>query len=208
MMKAAESRYYDAAFEKALSRLRAGDQEELRTASGARIRDGGLCIRYFGKDYAVSEDGGFEPDDLPMMEKILVLHYLAAGRSESSGEFVSYENLPNGMFYSAAFRRFGPAILLKTFAAAPRAMAAAAEPMGGTAEEYGDCSVRIRVFPRVEIIAIVHAGDDEFPPEAGMLFRAGITRLLSLEDVSRLGGITALRLGENHRNRVTRECSV
>jgi hypothetical protein len=75
---------------------------------------------------------------------------------------------------------------------------AAAEPLGGVPEEYGDRSMRILVFPRAALIVVLHRGDEEFPPEANILFGNDIADYLSLEDISRLGGITALRLAKYH----------
>jgi hypothetical protein len=221
--KASETAYYDAAYVKAASVLKEADPAEICAWSGARARGRILSIRCFEQVHSVSMDTArFEPDDLSIMEKVLVLRYLAAGQEAAdggatagttnaepqSGHFVSYEALPNGMFYSAAFRRFGPAILLRTFGDTPDALAAAAEALGAEAEEYGDCSVRIRPLPHVAVIVVMHRGDDEFPPEVKMLFRDDIVRYLSLEDVSRLGGALALRLAGSHRSLVRAESAV
>jgi len=215
-LKASQSGYYDAAYGKAASLLRKADPAEICAWSGARSRGRILSIRYFGELYGVSmDDAGFEPDDLSVMEKVLILRYLAHGEANASraqrgahGGLVSYEALPNGMFYAAAFRRFGPAILLRTFGAEPGALAAASEPLGGREDEYGDCSVRIAALPHVEVVLIMHGGDDEFPSEAKMLFRDDIIRYLSLEDISRLGGALALRLAASHRALLRAESTV
>jgi hypothetical protein len=47
------------------------------------------------------------------------------------------------------------------------------------------------VFPRIDVIVIIHKGDEEFPPEVNLLFSENINNFLPLEDVSILGGIIA-----------------
>lgn len=50
------------------------------------------------------------------------------------------------------------------------------------------------VFPHVRVRLILWEGDDEFPPEAGVLFDAGIRENLPAEDIAVLSGMLVYKL--------------
>jgi len=50
------------------------------------------------------------------------------------------------------------------------------------------------VFPRVEAVVVLFKGDEEFPPEANILYKDDIVNFLPLEDVAVLSGLVAGRL--------------
>jgi hypothetical protein len=49
-------------------------------------------------------------------------------------------------------------------------------------------------LPRIAIHLALWEGDDEFPPEAGILFDANIQHELAAEDIAVLSGILVYRL--------------
>jgi hypothetical protein len=55
--------------------------------------------------------------------------------------------------------------------------------LDGEVVGYGDAAMRFPVLPRVPITAILWRGDDELPPSGQILFDAGITGYLPLEDI-------------------------
>ena len=73
------SAHYNAAFNKAVSLLRAADADDICAKSGAIKEDKMIIVSYFGKSYRIdSADAGFHPDDISLMENILILHYLTS----------------------------------------------------------------------------------------------------------------------------------
>jgi hypothetical protein len=60
--------------------------------------------------------------------------------------------------------------------------------------ETGDAGFEFHVFPKVPMQMILWVGDDEFPPEANILFDQTIGELLSPEDVAWLAGMVVYRL--------------
>jgi hypothetical protein len=70
----------------------------------------------------------------------------------------------------------------------------AAEKLGGRAIDAGDAGFEFAVFPRVPIQLILWEGDEEFPPEANILFDDVIGELLSPEDIAWLAGMLVYRL--------------
>jgi len=185
----------------AAERLAAADPDQVCRRSGARRTADGLELEYFGRTVGVRlPRAEVYPEGPSLYERILILHYLAgpggapASGGSASGEYVQFKNLPGASFYETAYRRRGPARLLRRFGEHPERLAGAAAALGGTPERYGDVSVRLRVFPRIEAVVVLHRGDDEFPPEVGVLFPADILRFLALEDVTVVADLVAGRL--------------
>jgi len=58
----------------------------------------------------------------------------------------------------------------------------------------GDVAMSFQVFPRIAVQLVLWRGDDEFPPEAGILFDAGIARNLTAEDIAVMSGMLVYRL--------------
>jgi hypothetical protein len=50
------------------------------------------------------------------------------------------------------------------------------------------------LFPRVPVVAVVHAADEEFPAEAKILFKSSIQSFFNTEDIAVIGGLVAGRL--------------
>ena len=196
---------YTATFDGAAVQVSRCDPVELCRNSGARIRnDGRLRIFFFGKEYTIQRpEIEFRPD-LSLFEKILVLHYLLgtrAGAATGTGVrvpgregFVSFKELPNASFYNPTYRKRGIDRIIGHFGKNPVSIVPAAAVLGGTEDTFGDVSVRIPVFPKIEAIVVLHRGDEEFPPEASMLFKDDIVNYLSLEDIAVTSGLLASRL--------------
>jgi hypothetical protein len=52
----------------------------------------------------------------------------------------------------------------------------------------------VTVLPRIDVVVALYRGDDEFPPDATLLFRRDIVDYVSLEDITHLAGILARKL--------------
>ena len=60
--------------------------------------------------------------------------------------------------------------------------------------EFGDHSVSLLALPKVPVSLILYEGDDEFPPEANILFDKSISLILSAEDTAWLAGMVVYPL--------------
>jgi tetratricopeptide (TPR) repeat protein len=85
------------------------------------------------------------------------------------------------------------------FARACYEKAHALNPGYATEEKLGDAACGGPVLPRLRCVAVLHRGDEEFPPEANLLFEDRIANLLPLEDVAVLAGLVATRLSRAAR---------
>lgn len=133
--------------------------------------------------------------EVPIQEQILILHYLQAEQLDPvSGNWVAYREIPGAGFYFAAFLKRAVDPLKKAFGDNIPGFMAAAVRLNGLAVAFGDAGFEFRLFPRLPVRLILHAGDEEFPAEATILFDRGIDGILSPEDIAWLAGMLVYRL--------------
>jgi heterodisulfide reductase subunit C len=188
----------DKAFEQAAELLRSRNLDDVCARCGAERTAEGLAVEYLNKKYRISFPAvEFLPPSPSYVSQLIILHYLAStGKEKTTGEFVGYRDLPGGMFYYTAYCKQGPDRIMREFGNEPEQVFPAAETLGGVKASFGDASVRIRVFPRVELLIVLYKSDDEFPNEAHVLYKNDIINFLSLKDISMLTGEIAGRFSK------------
>ena len=160
----------------------------------------GLIVPYFGQIRrvtwpevtvaSVEGEGKF-----PLTEQILILHYLEnTSGAEPEGANVDFKQVPQGSFYWSAFVSRAQKPLLMTFGNAPDFYLQVATAMGGSPQPFGDAAARFLAFPLVPITHVLWRGDEEFDPEASILFDATIPEHLPTEDIAALAGASVYRL--------------
>jgi hypothetical protein len=188
--KKPEKDSYEIAFERAADTLQEVSLPTIREKCAVEISDGTIGLQYFNSVYAINvPDVTFQPDDLSLAEKILLLHYLTTlGNKKTDGKYIPFKQLPGASFYNPTYRKRGPNIILKVFGDQPDKIRNALEKPCVTEETVGDVSVKISIFPRIDAIVTMHRGDEEFEPECQILYNDEIQNLLPLEDVAVLAG--------------------
>lgn len=133
--------------------------------------------------------------EIPLQEQVLILHYMLGKDVPTlSGNWVAYREIPGAGFYFSAFVKRAVDPLKKTFGVNAAALAQASAKLGGKAVEPGDAAFEFSLFPRVRMRLILWEGDEEFPPEAGILFEDSIANFFSPEDIAWLAGMLVYRL--------------
>lgn len=174
---------YEAALSKAWS--------EIERLSGEKK----FSLKFFGDEYSVdasdrkiiSLSGNVLAKDFV---SILLLHYLERkiqGLPELSGEWISFKELESGESYYPAFRKRAIEPILRKYGSDPGAIIKESSPKIGNA----DAEVVKEAFEGVPILVEIWKGDDEFGPEANMLFDRSISKVFCTEDVAVLGGFVA-----------------
>jgi len=130
-------------------------------------------------------------DELPVQEQVLVLHYLRGAKgAAATGQWIAYQEVPDGKFYLDAFVRRAKNPMVQVFGSQPeRLIELATQRYGARPLDQGDISVRIQAFPLVPVALILWRGDDEFPPEGTILFDRSVSEILSAEDIAWLAGM-------------------
>jgi len=133
--------------------------------------------------------------EVPLQEQVLVLHYLMAKPSvNSAGRLVSFREIPGASFYFSAFVKRAVDPLKKAFGKEVSGFVKAANRLNGKAIDAGDAGFEFRVFPRVSLQLVIWKGDEEFSPEANILFYDTIGDIFPPEDVAWLAGMLVYRL--------------
>ena len=184
-------------------RLAARSRSEYIVADGREA----LVVPYFGQGRRVSwPEIGVAPvtgeAPIPLTEQILILHYLLkATGAPLSGKDIDFRQVPEGSFYWSAFVSRAKKPLLSTFGRDLGLYLEVAARMGGEAQELGDAAARFMAFPLVPVTHVLWRGDEEFPPEANILFDETIAQHLSTEDIAALAGASVYRLMAAARSR-------
>ena len=193
-----ENHSKEEAFENACIALRKNNNiENICKNSGAKSTDNGVKVNYFGTDYSIGfPDMGFTPTELSLAKRTLVLHYLTVSEPViSKNQFVSFKDLPGGMFYYPTVKRNSTAIILEYLGNNPEKLLESSLKLGGREESStGDITIRFTPLPRVDILLIFYKADDEFPAGGSLLLKQDITSYLSLKDIERLLCEFAIRL--------------
>lgn len=191
---------YISAKKLAVEKLAVVPFEEILTCSGYTAdSESTLTIPFLNRAYTVSYPDFTFTDaagaQVPIQEEVLILHYLNAQSSDQpSGNWVAYREIEGAGFYFSAFVKRAIDPLKKTFGKNTKALDTAAAQLGATPIDTGDAGFELTVLPRVPVQMIVWEGDEEFEPEANILFDRTIGRILSPEDIAWLAGMVVYRL--------------
>jgi len=106
-------------------------------------------------------------------ETTLILQYLTNSSGiNPRGRWVSFLQLPDGPHHHIPFKLEAIDPLAQTFGDNREAFVERAAALGGRRTEMGDLGMVFDVFPKLPMAMVVWAGDDEFPPQANILFDA------------------------------------
>lgn len=195
---------YKAAIALAVAELTHLNPKRLENRTGAQYfveaEAEGLSLPYFGQarritwpEVRVTPEGG--QGDISLPEQILILHYLLHASGEPlTGRSIDFRQVPEGGFYWSAFVSRAKKPLLETFGHDLALYVKVAASLGGEPQPLGDAAARFLAFPRVPITHVLWGGDEEFPPEANILFDETIPRYLPTEDIAALAGASVYRL--------------
>ena len=170
--------------------------------TGFEISDSSVLeIPFLNNLYSVSfpefafEDKSERSRGIPLQEQVLILHYLEAGSpSKLEEKWVSYREIPGATFYYGPFVKRAIEPFKKVFGQNIPGFSKAAGHLKSRAVELGDAAFIFQMFPRVPVQIILWQGDDEFPPEANIVFDGSIGGILSPEDIAWLASLLVYRL--------------
>jgi len=111
------------------------------------------------------------PDGFPGYEAMLTcVQYLLTARDEPPGrERVDPKSLPYGDFFFRGPHPMPTDALEAAFGERLEAFREAAQALGGRAVAMGDAAFEFLALPRVPVVVILWAADDEFPARARFL---------------------------------------
>ncbi len=194
---------YKQAREMAAEKLSQLDFDHLREKSGYLSSEPGVLevpflnrhyrVRYPAFAFYTTEE---DRAAIPLQEQVLILHYLAAPAApQPAGRWVAYREIPGAGFYFSAFAKRAIDPLKRVFGRDTASLDRAAAVLGGRRlPETGDAGYAFKPLPKVPLQLILWEGDDEFAPEANILFDRTVGEILSPEDIAWLAGMLVYRL--------------
>jgi hypothetical protein len=175
--------------------------QDIGHRSGFTIQKGDKIIApYLDRTYLISFpqfefiDALSYETPVPLQEQVLLLHYLKGCQPRLQGQWIAYREIPGAGFYYGAFVKRAIAPLKKVFGQNVAALKQAAAQLNAITIEPGSAGFRLDVLPYAPLQIIVWQGDEEFPPEANILFDATVGDYLSPEDVAWLASLSVYRL--------------
>jgi len=194
---------YNQAATLAKGRLSEKNPDLLARFSGADIhrdKEGlpSLALLFLNQDLRITWPdlnvlSGKTGDEIPIQQQVLILHYLHGAWDSKgiapSGEWISFQEVPDGRFYLDAFHRRAKNPLVQTFGEKPGFLVRLAKQVYHAEPfDQGDVSVLVRPLPLVPLALILWEGDEEFPPEGNILFDHSVIQIFSAEDIAWLAG--------------------
>jgi hypothetical protein len=185
------------------------DPGVIANLSGAVLKENeqgakSISLRFLNRDLNISwPDLEFSyegPDkEVPIQQQVLILNYLNGACNSNgaaiTGEWASFQDMPDGRFYMDAFIKRAKEPLIRTFGDNPRRMIdLAIDAFGASPLYFGDFSVAVKALPLVPVLFIMWAGDEEFPADANILFDKNISMILAAEDMAWLAGMVVYPL--------------
>ena len=176
--------------------------EEIKACSEFDMLSGtGFRVPFLSRTYKIGypdftfEDAADDTAEVPIQEQVIILHYMnAMQKIPVAGNWIAYREIPGASFYYSSFVKRAIDPLKKVFGSNVEALPPVAEKLGGEAVDNGDVGYVFRVLPKVPLQLILWEGDEEFSPEANILFDETAGSYLSPEDAAWLAGMLVYRL--------------
>jgi hypothetical protein len=125
---------------------------------------------------------------------ILILHYLAkklGGLAAPTGEWLDFKEISGVEGYADAFRQRSIEPVIRKYGKNPQGLLTALERLPGKKADKGDVGVVLEAFEGVPVMVLMWKADEEFGPEANLLFDKSITGIFCTEDIVVLAGMLA-----------------
>ena len=147
-----------------------------------------FTVTLLGRSYAIAHpdyairalDGGTLP---PLPVQTFLLRYLLECRDVAwKGEWKTFREMPWGEMYIKPYTGRVLTRAAFTFGFRTAAMKAAAEKMGAASVPHGDAGFEFELVPGYRMRILVWEGDDEFPPNAQVLYSDNFAEGFAAED--------------------------
>jgi hypothetical protein len=161
--------------------------------------EGSLHLSLWGREVSLSfpaliafDESGRELN--PASQALLVYHVYTSDGSPAAGHFIAFSELPDGKFYAQAFQGYTGDELRRHFGDDGLRFDGAARKQGGQAYPLGDAAFAFQFLPRLVLLVVFWAGDDDLPPSYQVLFDAAASHHLPTDACAIAGSMLTRRL--------------
>lgn len=162
--------------------------EEAAQRTGVKWNGKEFYVNLLGREFVISHpqyairamDGG----NLPLLPtQTFLLRYLLEGKQVPwGGEWKTFREMPWGELYIKPYTGRVLTRAAFTFGTRVAAFRAACEKMGATAVSHGDAGYLFSMIGGYQVQILVWEGDDEFPPNAQILYSDNFSEGFAAED--------------------------
>lgn len=186
------------AFEVGWERLSSHTPKALAANSGAILMPDGRTLRLKVMDRECEIDlknrkiryASDRKAEVGMHIQILILHYLAgAGNAQLSNRLATFSEFEGGSIYYPAFKARAIDAIVRTFGNNPQVLRHIGAVLRAEPVSAGDVGFKLYLFPKMPVVVVFWAGDEEVPASANILFDANVGKMLPTEDLSVAGGV-------------------
>ena len=180
--------------------LRDTDPLVLAARTGAAYADGSFRLPVWEDEVIVSFPGFVARDAASgrpvsaFVRALLAYYFFTADGTPPAGRWISFSELPDGIFYTQAFQSYTGRELVRRFGNDIDAFSRAAEKCGGKSIELGDAAYVFQALPRVILAAVGWQGDADFAPSYRLLFDRAVDHYLTTDACAVLGSALTRRL--------------
>ena len=179
------------------------DPAEAAVRTGAKWDGKEFYVNLLGREYAISHpdyalralDGGNLP---PLPTQTFLLRYLLEGKAVADhGTWLTFREMPWGELYIKPYTGRVLTRAAFTFGTRVAAFRAASEKMGASPVSHGDAGFQFDFIGGYRMQILVWEGDDEFPPNAQVLYSDNFSDGFAAEDRVVAGDILISAIKEN-----------
>ena len=172
------------------------DPAQITARTGIPMEDNTFHITLLGIPCAVSYPTAEVTPQLPIPTQTFLIRYLLEGkRVPWNGEWKTFREMPWGELYIKPYTGRVLTRAAFTFGTRLAAFKAACEKMGATPVSHGDAGYEFAFLGDYKVRVLVWEGDEEFPPNAQILYSDNFEDGFAPEDRVVTGDIliTAIR---------------
>ena len=168
--------------------FRSLDPQEAVNRTGVKWDGKEFYVNLLGREFAISHpdyalralNGGALP---PLPTQTFLLRYLLESKAVVwKGEWKTFREMPWGEMYIKPYTGRVLTRAAFTFGTRVAAFKAAAEKMGAEAVKHGDAGFEFNLIGGYKMRILVWEGDDEFPPNAQILYSDNFAEGFAAED--------------------------
>ena len=164
------------------------DAQEAAERTGAKWDGKEFYVNLLGREFAISHpvyairavDGGAIP---PLPVQTFLLRYLMESKQVAwAGTWKTFREMPWGEMYIKPYTGRVLTRAAFTFSFKLAAFAAACEKMGAVKLSHGDAGYQFQLVPGYHIQILIWQGDEEFPPNAQVIYSDNFADGFAAED--------------------------
>ncbi len=165
-------------------KFRALDPSEAVTRVGDCYAQGVFTVRLMGRDYRITHPEAVITPQAPLPVQTFLLRWLLEGKREPfQGKYLTFREMPWGELYIKPYTGRVLTRAAFTFGTRLAAFRAACEKLGATKLPRGDAGYEFQLLPGLDIQILVWEGDEEFPPNAQVLYSDNFAALAAEDRV-------------------------